>query len=760
MADDAAQSLADLLAKERRARLAAERLLDQKQRELFTANKKLAAHARVLSDEIIVKREEAKTLVNQAEGLKGENTQVREDLKRANHQAVQAERRLWEALETIQDGFGVFNSKNQLVIANQAYMKVFEGLEGLKPGIKYEDILRLFTDEGLIDIGYDDPDAWVEVMLNRWQQDVIEPVTLKLWNDTYIKMIDRRARDGDMVTLALNITETIRYEEQLKEERTKADSANRAKSAFLANMSHEIRTPMNGVVGMADLLCDTSLTEEQRLYAETIKSSGETLLVIINDVLDYSKIEAQKLSLHPATFDLERSIHEVLLLLKPSAQEKGIDLMVDFDMFLPTRYVADPGRIRQILTNLVGNAVKFTLGGHVLVRVTGIAELAPEGFQDLRITVEDTGIGIPAGMVDHIFGEFNQVEDERNRKFEGTGLGLAITKQLVELMGGEIWVESVEGEGSSFGFRLSLPTDEVEGGVTPDITGLFRTAMVVDDQQINRLILEKQLSMMGLQVSARRNAAEALAEKPGQHDLILTDFNMPEMDGLALAKALRDRGETAPILLLSSSPGELSEQAKECGVTGILQKPLLRRDLFRRITELGGQVQKPPTEVVDVAVPADNAATKRTMRVLAAEDNRTNQLVFRKMVQHLSIDLKFAMNGREAVEHFQSFKPDMIFMDISMPEMDGKEASRRIRAQESDEGTGHVPICALTAHAMAGDDTEILASGIDHYLTKPLRKALICDMVVSNAPADVTPPDASPAPSQTTLPAQEKADQT
>jgi len=418
MAQGGGPDLSELLAQERRARLAAERLLDQKSRELHAANRKLSKHTRVLSEEVIVKREQAKTFQSEAESLKGENTQVRADLQRANIQAVKAERRLWEALETIQDGFGVFNPRDQLVIANVAFMKLFDGLDGIRPGVTYPDILRILAEEGLVDIGTENPDAWQARMHARWQQDRIEPVVLRLWNDTFVKVIDRRARDGDMVSLVLNITETIRYEEELKEQRSRAEAANRAKSAFLANMSHEIRTPMNGVVGMADLLCDTDLSEEQRLYAETIRSSGETLLVIINDVLDYSKIEAAKLTLNPAPFDLERTIHEVLLLLKPSAQERGIDLMIDYDMFLPTRFVGDPGRIRQILTNLMGNAVKFTLEGHVVIRVTGF-ETEP-GSHDLRVTVEDTGIGIPASMIDHIFGEFNQVDDERNRKFEGT----------------------------------------------------------------------------------------------------------------------------------------------------------------------------------------------------------------------------------------------------------------------------------------------------------------------------------------------------
>ena len=734
-------NISDLLAQERRARLAAERLLEQKSRELFAANKKLAEHARLLSDEIIVKRKEAKTYQSEAETLKGENTQVRADLQRANQQAVKAERRLWEALETIQDGFAVYNTRSQLVIANRAYMAMFDGLDSIRPGATYEDILTIMADEGLVDIGFEQAEAWRARMLARWQTDRIEPVTLKLWNDSFVKLIDRRARDGDMVSLALNITDTIRYEQQLKEERSRAEAANRAKSAFLANMSHEIRTPMNGVVGMADLLCDTALSEEQRLYAETIKSSGETLLVIINDVLDYSKIEAEKLTLNPEPFDLERTIHEVLLLLKPSAQSKGIDLMVDFDMFLPTRYIGDPGRIRQVLTNLIGNAVKFTLEGHVLVRVTGVGEASAEQHQDLHISVEDTGIGIAEDMLDHIFGEFNQVEDERNRKFEGTGLGLAISKRLIQLMGGEVWVESVLGKGSCFGFRVALPTDEAAPQPGRTGTGPMRTALVVDDLQINRMILERQLATIGLSVTTRRSGAEALAGPQGQFDLIVTDHQMPDMDGTELAAAFRARGETAPILLLSSAPSAVSARATEVGITAVLQKPLLRRDLLNKVAQLGLEMTEAPAPPLAPPEPAPVAADRK-VRVLAAEDNKTNQLVFSKMVGDLPIELRFANNGREAVEAYEQIAPDIIFMDISMPEMDGKEATRRIREIEMRDQRRRTPICALTAHAMSGDDTEILACGIDFYLTKPLRKAAIHQMIIDNAlgPAIALPP--------------------
>ena len=843
--------LTERLAKERRGRLAAERLLEQKTRELFAANEKLGLHARSLSDQIVEQRQVVHSARSEAAELKGQNSRFLHDLDRAHTAAVMAERRLWDSINTIRDGFAVFDSSLRLVTANHAYLSFFPG-EGIAPGISYAELITLAAEMGLVDFQGEDRADWTARMIARLDDDPVEAETVKLANGSWIRLVDRRARDGDIVSLVVDITEQMRiwaaiealpdgfvlfdreerlltcnqryrdmfpdsaevsipgtsFEEllrhglnnghvpeavgheedwlaarlrqfreakeasecqlsggrwilesdhvtpdggrvglrtditQLRDQqtaleaaRTAAEAANRAKSAFLANMSHEIRTPMNGVVGMAELLCDTSLSEEQRLFAETIRSSGEALLVIINDILDYSKLEAERMALHPEPFDLERTIHEVTMLLQPKARGKGIDLMIDFDMFLPTRYVGDPGRLRQVLTNLIGNAVKFTDKGHVLTRVVGME--TEDGRQQLHVTVEDTGIGIPASHLDHIFGEFNQVEDEQNRKYEGTGLGLAITRRLIERMEGAVWVDSEMGKGSSFGFRLTLPVAEGADPVRPPVT--IRRALVVDDQFINRTILERQLVPCGIEVTLCRSGLEALAAltatvgREAGYDVLLTDHDMPEMDGLTLAARVRAAGLELPIVLLSSNPAGARGREESAAVDAFLQKPVLRAELYRRLEDLVSPAIEAPVAVSAPPAPRE----QRQMRVLAAEDNKTNQLVFQKMVKAIDIDLVFAANGREAVELWQSFRPDLIFMDISMPEMDGKEAARAIRAAEP-EGT-HVPIVALTAHAMDGDSDGILASGIDRYMTKPLRKAAITEALTEFCPAEARP---------------------
>ena len=733
----------DILARERRARLAAERLLELKQAELSDANRRLASQAQSLSDEIVEKREET-------EALKEEKTQVLTELEDANAAILIAERRLWDSVETIEDGFAVFDADDVMVAANSAYLAPFDDLVAVGPGISYEEMLRLAVEEGVVDIGNQTRADWVAEMLARWRGAKIEPRNIKLWNGMYIKLVDRRSGDGDCVSLALNITDMIRNEAKLKRARTKAEAANRAKSAFLANMSHELRTPMNGVVGMADLLADTPLDEEQALFVETIKSSGEALLVLINDVLDYSKIEAEKLVLHPEPFDLERTIHEIVMLLQPSTQGRDLDLIVDFDMFLPTNYIGDPGRIRQALTNLIGNAVKFTAEGHVLIRVVGLP-VGDDYTQRIHVTIEDTGIGIPPEMVGHIFGEFNQVEDERNRSFEGTGLGLSITKRLINLMGGEIWVDSEVGKGSSFGFHLTLPAAEADEPPLARAPDWINRVIIADGQAVNRKITSKQLEMQQLTVLSCRSGADALGADPGPGDVAVIDFRLPDMTGEDLLRQMREGGFDGPVLFFAPGPGL---GPKDDENTRILQRPLRRRELFGAIAILPDPAPAPAPAIdpADKAEATDPEPIKapdspdaiephpaRAMRILAAEDNKTNRLVFSKLVKALDIELTFATNGREAVEAFCAEQPDLIFMDISMPEVDGKEATQQIRAIEADQCLRHTTIVALTAHAMTGDDESILAAGLDHYLTKPLKKPLIFDRIAREAPEDCRP---------------------
>ncbi|MEM6938973.1 MAG: response regulator [Pseudomonadota bacterium] len=690
-------SLANRLTDERRKRLAAERLLELKQAELFAANRKLGIHAKQLSEEIVETRAVVET-------MRGENQKVKSDLSAANQRVAITERRLWHSIETLDDSFAFFDAENQMIMANHAYLSMFDGIEVVKPGVNYVTILQIMTDEGIVNTGELAPADWRRMMTHRFHEKSPDPINIVLWNGQIIRFTDQRGAEGDVVSLGQDITASVEYEKELEHARAVAESANRAKSAFLANMSHEIRTPMNGVIGMANLLAEGELDAEQELYVETIINSGEALLVIINDVLDYSKIEAKKLELHPEPFDLERAIREVLMLLQPSAKEKDLALLLDYDVFLPSRVVGDPGRLRQVLTNLIGNAVKFTTEGHVMIRVTGITD-EDAGRLALHVLVEDTGIGIPADMVDHIFGEFNQVEAERNRKFEGTGLGLAISKQLIEIMEGEIWVRSEEGVGSCFGLRVDLGMAEQAQAFWEAPDGLEHV-LVVNDYPANRGILERQFSQLGINVTACGTLAEGLPALYKDVDLVVADAKaMTDYMGLG-TKLLRD----VPVILVKPHNADVDEALEQHAI-GVLDNPPIRHALV---------------EFLGTLTFASPAPEPRQMRVLVAEDNKTNQLVLGKMLKKLNIALTFANNGEEAVQRYQELAPDIIFMDISMPKMDGKEATAAIRALESDQRT---PIVALTAHAMDGDQASILAVGLDHYLTKPLNKKAIIERI-------------------------------
>ncbi len=590
------------------------------------------------------------------------------------------------------------------------------------------------------------------------------------------------ANDGStyLIGSTTDVTELKNREAELEAERTKAELADRAKSEFLANMSHEIRTPMNGVLGMAELVSKTDLDSKQRTFIDIILKSGNALLTIINDILDFSKIDAGQLVLDPAPFDLTEAIEDVATLVSTRAKEKDLELIVRVEPGLHANYVGDVGRIRQIVTNLMGNAVKFTESGHVLVDVTG--QDLGDGRNRLEFSITDTGIGIPEDKLALIFDKFSQVDASSTRRHEGTGLGLAITQRLIELMGGDISVESVHGEGSTFYVHLDLERagrQEPTRSAPLDVTGA--RVLIVDDNAVNRSIYSEQMEAWRFDACAADCAEEGLQVLRAAVnfnvgvDCLILDYQMPGMNGADMAKLMsRDpQLSEVPIVILTSVDQALSGAAgREANIVAQLVKPVRSSQLLETVVAAIQKRRENTTSPADRdlsafktmrapkqvdAKPADRqeaapapapvhepATASKTppaadsgLDVLVAEDNEVNQLVFTQILGETDLRFELVGNGKLAVEAYGEKKPRMILMDVSMPEMNGLEATGAIRELEAESGV-HVPIVGVTAHALKGDRERCIESGMDDYLSKPISPKALLEKVQAWLDSDGT----------------------
>jgi PAS domain S-box-containing protein len=549
---------------------------------------------------------------------------------------------------------------------------------------------------------------------------------------TQVPLRDKNGRVTGLVGIGRDITHLKKVQEEMQNAREAAEAASRAKSEFLANMSHEIRTPLNGVMGMTDLALETDLTQEQREYLETVKMSGDSLLTVINDILDFSKIEAGKIDLEALDFDLRDSLESTLKTLAVRADEKGLELLCEVAPEVPEVVRGDSSRLRQIVVNLVGNAIKFTDSGEIAVKVQVEARDGTECV--CRFTVADTGVGIPEDKRELIFKPFSQADTSTTRKYGGTGLGLTISTRLVEMMGGKIWVESEVGRGSQFHFTVRLEAADAKeiklGTIAPPELLRGVKVLVVDDNRTNRRILEGMLLRWHMKPIAVDCAAAALTQLSAAlgagepYPLILTDMHMPEMDGFALIEQIRQRPElSAATIMMLTSAGHRGDAARcqELGVAAYLLKPIRQSELREAVARvLGAREQEGAIPLITRFSLQETREPGACLRVLLAEDNLVNQRLAVRLLEKRGHRIVVASTGLEALQALDKESFDLVLMDVQMPEMDGLEATAAIREKEKGSGL-HQAVVALTAHAMKGDREKCLAAGMDGYLTKPIR---------------------------------------
>jgi len=609
-------------------------------------------------------------------------------------------------------------------------------------------------------------EQWKESLLGQkpFSQDfrLVSPEGEVRWVSCRTALIHYEAGEnkerGGYVGTVQDVSKYKEVEEELRGAKTEAEAAVKAKGEFLAKMSHEIRTPMNGVIGMTNLIMDTELTSQQREYAETIRRSADSLLMLINDVLDFSKVEAKKLIFETIDFNLQETIEGSLELLAETASGRNIELAGFVMADVPIRLRGDPGRLRQVFVNLVSNAVKFTEFGEVVVSVAMVAET--ETHVDLRFEVRDTGIGIPIEVQPQLFQVFSQADSSTTRKYGGTGLGLAISKQLVEMMGGQIGFTSVPHHGSTFWFTASFEKQSAPAKLPTTQEGLDKmNVLIVDDNETNRRILEDQLQSWKIRATCASDAQEALERMQDpvkdRFDVVLLDMHMPGMNGITLAKVIKaDPALSRTRLIMLTSLGQLmdKDQLAKAGIDACLAKPVKQGRLYECLTGLNAPPRKGDTAVAAQAP----AAPPKDLRILLAEDNVINQKVAVAQLRKLGYTAEVASNGMEAFEAAGRSRFDVILMDCQMPVMDGYEATQQIRLREQTEGDPPVYIIAMTANAMQGDREKCLAASMSDYLSKPVKDSdLRAALLRSCAPPPSAAAEGKPALAGLDLPSDE-----